>query len=176
MTTRPTKRNPGMGTDDAMRQDPRRTTHPLQRTRDTRRKNTRERKPANKPLAQTMTSPHTQIRTCDRGTNEYHTPTSVGIKSRLPKQRPTPTDTPHAQNRVQSTRPGRKISTTPALAGSKLKPPKRRPATRNPQLVPTTRPMVNHQAQPPVPHTCPSGDGTTHPPKWYHTPALVGYV
>ncbi|KAF9502748.1 hypothetical protein BS47DRAFT_1370044 [Hydnum rufescens UP504] len=54
------------------------------------------------------------------------------------------------------------------------RPPKRQPATRDLQLVPTTRPMVNHQAQPPVPHTRPSGDGTTHPPKWYHTPALVG--
>ncbi|KAF9510066.1 hypothetical protein BS47DRAFT_1364851 [Hydnum rufescens UP504] len=120
---------------------------------------------------QTTTSPHTQIRMRDHGTNEYHTPTSVGIKSRLLKRQPTPTDTPHAQTEYKARDPGAKSVPHPLW-----RPPKRQPATRDLQLVPTTRPMVNHQAQPPVPHTRPSGDGTTHPPKWYHTPALVGYV
>ncbi|KAF9503337.1 hypothetical protein BS47DRAFT_1369607 [Hydnum rufescens UP504] len=38
--------------------------------------------------------------------------------------------------------------------------------TCDPRLVQTTRPMVNRRAQPPVPHTRPSGQ--------YHTPARMG--
>ncbi|KAF9504403.1 hypothetical protein BS47DRAFT_1368817 [Hydnum rufescens UP504] len=148
MTTRPAKRNPGTGTDDAMRQDPRRTTHPLRRvslilqpnqppikTCDTCRKNMRERKPTNEPLTQTTTSPRTQIRTRDRGTNEYHTPTEVGIKSRLLKRRPTPTDTPPCAKPSTKHATWAQNQYHTRFGGSKLKPPKQRPATRDPQLV-----------------------------------------
>ncbi|KAF9503374.1 hypothetical protein BS47DRAFT_1369575 [Hydnum rufescens UP504] len=52
------------------------------------------------------------------------------------------------------------------------------PAKRNPKAANNPCPMVKRQATPPVPQTRPSGcvvllNGTTHPPKQYHTPARV---